>query len=456
MADFAIRGRRVFADGALAPRSLHVYDETITAVAGFDELPDGIAVVDAGDAIVMPGLVDTHVHVNEPGRTPWEGYDTATRAAAAGGVTTLVDMPLNSIPPTTSRDGLRQKRDAATDQCWVDVGFWGGVVPGNAAELEPLARGGVLGYKCFLVESGVDEFPHVVEKDLRIALPRLRDLARPLLVHAELPGPIARAEAAARAGDPRRYSTYLSSRPREAEDAAIDLLIRLSRITGAAVHIVHHASADAIELLARARDEGLPITAETCPHYLHFAAEDIPDGATQFKCAPPIREAENRERLWDALDRRVLDMVVSDHSPCTPDLKCFDAGSFTEAWGGIASLQLGLPAMWSELRARGTGAADDAAIGRLVEWMCAAPARLAGLAGRKGIFAAGADADVVIWDPDLVFTVRAADLAHRNPVTPYDGETLRGAVLTTYVRGYKVYDRGRYAAAPAGALLTAP
>lgn len=448
--DSIVRGRRVLVDGALAPRAIHIAAGRIAAVAGYDDVPAGCPVTDAGDDVVMAGVVDTHVHVNEPGRTEWEGYATATRAAAAGGVTTLVDMPLNSVPPTTTAAGFAAKRAAAAGQCHIDVAFWGGVVPGNTGELEPLAAAGARGFKCFLVPSGVDEFPHVDEAALRPAMQRLADLGVPLLVHAELPGPIEaaeRAQAGLSAAERRRYVHYLQSRPRAAEDRAVELMIRLARDTGARVHIVHHASADSLAALERARDAGLPITAETCPHYLHFAAEDIPDGATAFKCAPPIREAENRERLWDGLARGVLDQIVSDHSPCAPGLKRLEEGDFAAAWGGIAGLQLGLPVAWTNARARGH---DVAAVAR---WMCEVPARLAGLADRKGRIAAGLDADLVAWDPDAALAVDPAALHHRHPVTPYAGARLRGVVHTTWSRGAIVFDRGRHPAAPSGELL---
>lgn len=448
--DKVIRSRRVVTDTAVGPAAIHIAGGSITAVAGYDDVPAGCPLVDAGNAVVMPGIVDTHVHVNEPGRTEWEGFSTATRAAAAGGVTTLVDMPLNSVPPTTTVAALASKRSAAAGQCWVDVGFWGGVVPRNTGDLVPLMNAGVLGFKCFLVDSGVAEFGHVGEPELGEALPILADAGRPLLVHAELPGPIDAAMAAQPAQgaqERRRYASYLASRPRAAEDQAIALMIRLCRQTRAPVHIVHHASADAVALLARARDEGLPLTAETCPHYLHFAAEDIPEGATEFKCAPPIREGENRERLWEALASGILDSVVSDHSPCTPALKRLDQGDFHEAWGGISSLQLGLSVMWTEAQARGLSLAH------LARWMCQAPARLAGIDSFKGRIMAGHDADLVIWDPEASYRVDPADLHHCHKVTPYHGQELRGRVLTTFVRGMPVYDRGTFAAAPHGRML---
>jgi allantoinase len=405
------------------------------------------------EAMLLPGLVDTHVHINEPGRADWEGFRTATRAAAAGGVTTLVEMPLNSIPATTTRAALDLKRAAAVGQCYVDVGFWAGLVPGNTAELHGLFEGGVFGFKCFLVPSGVDEFAHVAETDLGAAMPELARMGALLIVHAETPAPIEAALSqieAAHADDTsaRRYETFLRSRPKAAEDEAVALMIRLARETGARVHIVHHSSSTSLPLLAAAKAEGLPFTAETCPHYLTFAAEDVPDGATEFKCCPPVRERENREQLWDALDAGALDMIVSDHSPCPPELKRRAEGDFLKAWGGIASLQLRLPAVWTEARARGH------AIERVSEWVAAAPARLVGLEGRKGAIRAGCDADLVVFRPDEQFRVEPGMLRHRHKLTPYAGRTLSGAVEATYLRGALIYERGEFKGEAArGALL---
>jgi allantoinase len=390
--------------------------------------------------------VDTHVHLNEPGRTEWEGFATATRAAAIGGVTTLVDMPLNSIPPTTTREAFAAKRAAARGQCAVDVGFWGGVVPGNAGELAGLVADGVRGFKCFLVDSGVAEFGWVGEAELLPAMTILAGLGAPLLVHAELAGPIDAAAPALASADPRRYATYLASRPPEAEEAAIALVTRLCRATRARTHIVHHSAASALGQLRAARAEGLPLSAETCPHYLHFTAEAIPDGATPFKCAPPIRDAANREALWRALAEGVLELVASDHSPCSPGLKALEAGDFVAAWGGVSGLQLALPVVWTEAAARGHTLVDVA------RWMAAGPARLARLA-RKGAIAAGRDADLVVFDDTSATTVTAASIHHRHRVTPYAGETLRGAVAATYLRGQRVAERGRALATDLGALL---
>jgi allantoinase len=406
--------------------------------------PTSAQEIDAGNFVVLPGLVDTHVHINDPGRADWEGFEHATRAAAAGGVTTLVDMPLNSIPPTTAVAGLEAKRDAAAGRCHVDVGFWGGIVPGNQAALEPLARAGVLGFKCFLSPSGVDEFEHVAGRDLRDALGIAAGLGVPVLAHAELPAGFVEPR-----GDPRRYATWLDSRPPAAEQAAIELVLRYAREFHARVHIVHLASADALPLLVAARTEGVAITVETCPHYLTFAASDIPDGATAFKCAPPIRDRDHRDRLWKGLMDGVIDLVATDHSPSPPGLKHLDDGNFIRAWGGIASLQLGLAAVWTGAHARGLG------IERVVDWMSAAPARLAGLDRIKGGIAVGHDADLVIWDPDAESAVDAAALYHRHPVTPYEGQRLRGRVQTTMLRGEVVFEAETGTGAPRGRLIAA-
>lgn len=445
--DLIIRSQRVVTPEGVAPASVHIHRGVITAIAGWDEIRAGIPLVDADDAAVMAGLVDAHVHVNEPGRTDWEGYETATRAAAAGGVTTIVDMPLNSIPPTTTRAGFAEKLAAAKGQCAVDVAFWGGVVPGNTDQLEPLLNDGVKGFKCFLVHSGVDEFPHVEEGDLYKAMPELARLGSVLLVHAELPGPIDDAAAALAGADPQAYETFLRSRPRASENEAIAQMARLCRETGARVHIVHHSSSDALSIVAAARAEGLPFTVETCPHYLTFAAEDIPAGATHYKCCPPVRERENREKLWEALRDGTIDMVVSDHSPCTPDLKLRESGDFMQAWGGISTLQFGLPVLWTGARARGFGLMD------ISRWMSAATARLAGLDDRKGHLKPGYDADIVIWHPEREFKVETASIEFKNKITPYTGMDLFGVVEATYLRGRKVYGGGEFSGDPLGEFL---
>ncbi len=446
--DLIIRSRRVVTPETVSPASVHIRNGVIAALCEWDKISADVPLVDAGDAVVMSGLVDAHVHVNEPGRTDWEGFATATRAAAAGGITSLVDMPLNSIPPTTTPDGFAQKLAAAQGQCSIDVAFWGGVIPGNTRELKPLLDAGVRGFKCFLIHSGVDEFPHVTESNLLEAMPELAKLNSVLLVHAEVPEPIENAAEKLKDSNPQKYQTFLKSRPRASENEAVALMIRLCRETGARVHIVHHSSADVLPLLKAAKAEGLPLTVETCPHYLTFAAEEIPDGATYFKCCPPVRERENRERLWAALADGVIDMIVSDHSPCTPNLKLLKTGDFLEAWGGIAALQFSLPAIWTQLQKRGFGLLD------LTQWMSAAPAKLAGLDKRKGRLAVGCDADIVIFQPEKEFKVVPEIIEFKNKLTPYSGMNLRGAVDTTYLRGVKVFERGQFAANASGKLLT--
>ncbi len=445
MTDLVVRSRRVVTDGTVKPASIHVVAGKVTRVGAWDDAPS--SVVDYGELAILPGIVDTHVHLNEPGRTEWEGFATATTAAAIGGVTTLVDMPLNSIPPTTTREAFAAKRAAAKGQCAVDVGFWGGVVPGNQRELAGLVADGVRGFKCFLVDSGVAEFGWVGEPELTPAMQILAGLGVPLLVHAEVAGPIDQASAQLAAADPHRYATYLASRPPAAEEQAIQLVTRLCRTTRARTHIVHHSAASALPLLREARAEGLPLTAETCPHYLHFTAEQIPDGATPFKCAPPIREAANREQLWQALAEGTLDFVASDHSPCTPNLKAMEQGDFVAAWGGVAGLQLALPVIWTESARRGHTLVD------IARWMSEGPARLAGFTGTKGKIAAGHDADFVVFAAAESTTITPEIVHHRHKVTPYAGETLRGAVHATYLRGTRVAERGRALATDSGALL---
>ncbi|MDQ2667783.1 MAG: allantoinase AllB [Gemmatimonadota bacterium] len=419
-----IKSTRVLIDGELRPATLHLRDGIVGSITSYDGDEDDV---------VMPGLVDTHVHVNDPGRSEWEGFETATRAAAAGGVTTIFDMPLNSIPATTNVAALKAKMAAAQGRSIVNVQFIGGVVPGNVADLAPLHDAGITLFKCFLVPSGVDEFPHVAEDDLIEALPVLASLGATLLVHAELPEYLVPDPQ----GDPRRYATYLASRPDRAETAAVEMVVRVAERFGARVHIVHVSSPETLGIVHAARARGVHITCETCPHYLSFAAEEIGDGKTAFKCAPPIRAAASREQLWDGLIRGDIDLVVSDHSPCPPEMKDLERGDFFRAWGGIASLQLGLPAMWHEARQR------DVSIARVAEWMSAAPARLAGIDSTKSRIAVGADADLVVWDPEASFVVDAAQLRHRHLITPYLGRTLTGVVKATYVGGRPVYTNDR-------------
>lgn len=445
-ADLVLTSSRVVTPEGVRPAAVVVAHGTIISVESATGLPGGARHVDAGDAAILPGLVDPHVHVNEPGRTEWEGFATATRAAAAGGVTTIVDMPLNSVPVTTTVAALEAKAACAAAGALVDYGFWGGVVPGNLDDLGPLHAAGALGFKCFLVASGIDEFPALTPGMLRAAMTKLAERRAVLLVHAELPGPIALGTRAAKGADPRRHATYLATRPPAAERDAIELVLRLAGETGCAVHIVHLSSAECLGPIAAARTVGVAVTVETCPHYLTFAAEDIPDGATEYKCAPPVRDRGNREGLWMALSMRHLgiDLVASDHSPCPPDLKRLDAGNFLEAWGGIASLELGLAATWTGARARGHG------LGDLARWLAAGPARLAGLEDRKGRITPGHDADLVVFEPDAALVVDPAGLHQRHPLTPYAGMTLSGRVRQTFLRGRCVYDRGTFAAAPLG------
>ena len=438
-----VRGRRIVVDGAERPASLHIVDGRFEAVRGIDDVPapsPTVELVEAGDLVVSPGIVDSHVHVNEPGRTEWEGFDTVTRAAAAGGVTTIIDMPLNSVPATTDVRALEEKRAAARGKCHVDVGFWGGVVPANRDALDLLVDAGVRGFKCFLVSSGVDEFPSVGEEHLRRALPVLAARKLPLLVHAELPERIK-----PHAGRPASYHDYLVTRPAAAETDAIRLMAQLGAQTGAHVHIVHVSSADGAAAIKEAQSAGVRITGETCPHYLTFRADDVPEGATEYKCAPPIRAEEHREALWRGLGAATLGLVVSDHSPAPPTLKC--RGDFVRGWGGIASVELGLAAVRTEARDRGYS------VGDVARWMSEAPAALAGLSARKGRIAPGYDADLVVWNADDQFTVEASRLQQRHKVTPYAGRRLRGTVRTTFLRGQRVWDRGAMVQACAGVLI---
>jgi allantoinase len=422
MVDLVVRSRRaVIADGE-RPAAILVRDGTIVGVEDYGARVEAGRDVDLGELVLLPGLVDTHVHVNEPGRTEWEGFDTATRAAAAGGVTTIVDMPLNSLPPTVHADALRIKQDAATGQCHVDVGFWGGAIPGNAADLPALHDAGVFGFKAFLADSGVPEFPPVDPDQLAAAMRAVDAL---FVVHAEDPDHLHEAASSA------TYADFLASRPPDAERAAVATAIAVARDAGARLHILHLSAASALPLIAAAQADGVRVTAETCPHYLTLDAAHVPAGATEFKCCPPIRDSANADRLWAALADGLITCVVSDHSPCTAELKRQDTGDFAAAWGGISSVQLGLPVIWTAARRRGHSLAD------VVTWMGRRPADLVGLRN-KGRLAVGADADLVAFDPDATFVVHPGELRHRNPVTPYAGKVLQGVVTSTWLRGRTV------------------
>ncbi|MFD3733536.1 allantoinase AllB [Streptomyces sp. NPDC058632] len=439
--ELVLRSTRVSTPEGTRAASVAVAGGTITAVLPYEApVPGAARLTDLGDDVLLPGLVDTHVHVNDPGRSEWEGFWTATRAAAAGGITTLVDMPLNSLPPTTTTGRLRTKQQAAAGRTHVDVGFWGGALPGNVEDLRPLHEAGVFGFKAFLSPSGVDEFPHLGQDQLARALAEIAAFDGLLIVHAEDPDHL---DAAPRHGGPK-YADFLASRPRHAEDTAIARLLAQAKRLDARVHILHLSSSDALPLIAEAKSDGVRVTVETCPHYLTLTAEEVPDGASEFKCCPPIREAANQDPLWQALADGVIDCVVTDHSPSTADLKTAD---FATAWGGISGLQLSLPAVWTGARERGHGLED------VVRWMSTRTAGLAGLDGRKGAIAPGHDADFAVLAPDDTFTVDPAGLQHRNRVTAYAGRTLYGVVKSTWLRGRRIMTDGEFTA-PQGRLLT--
>ena len=452
----AYLSNRVITPAGTMPAAVVVEAEKIVAVCPKDELTMLEITIDQtrdfGDLAVLPGLIDTHVHINEPGRTEWEGFYTATRAAAAGGFTTLIDMPLNCLPETTTVAALEAKRAAAKGQCFVDWMSWGGAVADNQRHILPLAKAGVPGYKCFLIYPGCDGFTMIDQEQLEASLPAIAESGLPLLVHAELAGPIDSATAVLRDSnaDWRKYATYLASRPDEAELDAIRLMIRLCLEYKFRLHIVHLSTAQALDELAAARVEGLPITVESCPHYLHFAAEEIPDGTTLFKCAPPVRSQANCDQLWRGLRDGVIDMIVTDHSPCLPEMKRpaaqtpNDEGRFDLAWGGIASLSVALPVIWTECHKRGFS------LNHLVRWMSAAPAALAGISNQAGAILAGRDANFTVFDPDASFTVTPDALHYRHPVSPYLGEELRGVVHATYLRGEAVFREGMLGNTPHG------
>ena len=443
-----IRSRVVVLPDGIRPATIMVEDGRIASIGDYDASTSGYTLHDHESLAILPGLVDSHVHVNEPGRTHWEGFDSATRAAAVGGVTTVIDMPLNSVPATTTVAALEEKRAAARGRCWVDVGFWAGAVAGNEGDRAGLHQAGARGFKCFLVPSGVDEFSSLSEAEFASAAGQIAQLSRVLLVHAELPGPVERALAALEPDEDRTcYATYLKTRPDQSELDAIELVIRVCRDTGARLHVVHLATAEALPMLQSARAEGLRVTVETCPHYLIFDAESISDRATEFKCAPPIRSADNREQLWAALTRGSIDLVATDHSPCPPDLKQKDSGDFLSAWGGIASLQLALPATWTEAKRRGHG------LDSITRWLSQEPAKLAGLGDRKGAIRVGYDADLTVFDAEQLWRVDGHALEHRHKLTPYHGRELSGVVRATYLRGHNIHAQGRLVGQPTGELL---
>lgn len=445
-ARWAIRGRRIILPDGIIAGSVHIQDGTITKLGEWNDIEGLTPVFDAGDHSLLPGVVDLHAHINEPGRTHWEGFESATKAAAAGGITTLADMPLNCIPPTINGDALRQKIAATRGKLWVDIAFHGGIVPGNESDLANLIRDGVVGLKCFLCDSGVEEFPAVTLGQLAAAIGRVKKLAPWILVHAESPDILkAAAESIANTSD-WTYRDYLRSRPDEAECLAIRQLIAFAENLHVRIHIVHLSSAAALPLIARAKARGLAISAETCPHYLTFDAESIGNQATHLKCAPPIRSAANRENLWQGLKDGVIDIISSDHSPCAPELKT--KGGFAHAWGGIASLQCSLAAVWTEARRRGFTLSD------LALWMCQRPAELANLP-TKGAIAIGKDADLVCFAPDETFTLKAGQILHRHKLTPYSGRHMRGVVKQTFLRGALLYNQGSCCNQPQGRVIRA-
>ena len=447
MAQAFVAERVVLPDGTRRAAIL-VERGVVSAICAVEALPAGAGVVDFGKRVLMPGLVDSHVHINEPGRTEWEGFATATRAAVAGGYTLLVDMPLNCLPETTTVEALELKRKAAEGKCLVDWAAWGGAVADNQADLLPLARAGVPGYKCFLVYPGCDGFTMIDREQLERALPAIAESGLPLLVHAELARPIDAAMEKLREADWRRYATYLASRPDEAELEAIEMMIELCRRYKFRLHIVHLSTARALPMLRAAKAEGLAITVETCPHYLHFAAEEIADGNTLVKCAPPIRGAENRDALWEALREGVIDLIATDHSPCPPEMKRLEEGRFDLAWGGIASLSVALPVVWTAAQRRGFALED------VVRWMSAGPAKLAGMEDRAGELAPGRDANFVAFDPDAEFEVTPERLHFRHAISPYVGTELRGVVEATYLRGEPVWSGAGFDSRVRGRELT--
>jgi len=439
--DFAISSQRVVTPEGENPAAILIKGEKILDVVSLQNIPEGCLTEDMGNDVVMPGLVDAHVHINEPGRTDWEGFETATKAAASGGITTLVDMPLNCIPVTTTIDALHQKTVSTREKLWIDCGFYGGIIPDNLDDIEPLAEAGVLGFKAFMSHSGIDEFPKVAESHLRKALSILINKAIPVLVHAELENSVETSNSH------QTYESFQATRPKSWENNAIKLLIKLCREYETHIHIVHLSSSDILPEISQTRDEGLPLPVETCPHYLHFASERISDGDTRFKCSPPIWGSDNREKLWVGLEKGTIDFITSDHSPCTPELKKLDTGDFQMAWGGISSIQFTLPVIWTECRQRGFS------LVQLTNWLSKRPAKFIGKGQRKGQIALGYDADLVCWNPEAEFLVEQTAIHHKHKLTPYEGESLFGAVNKTFLRGQKVFDNGSFVGRPHGKIV---
>ena len=439
--DFAIASQRVLTLEGEKPAAILIKGEKILDVVSIENIPENCPTEEMGNNMIMPGLVDAHVHINEPGRTDWEGFETATKAAAAGGITTIVDMPLNCIPVTTTVDALNQKIIATKDQLWIDCGFYGGLIPDNIQDLESLADAGVLGFKAFLSPSGIDEFPNISEKHLREALHILAKKGIPVLVHAELENGATSSE------ENKTYKYFQESRPKSWENNAIKLLIQLCREFNVHIHIVHLSSADILPEIAQTRKDGFPLTVETCPHYLHFSSERISDGDTRFKCAPPIWNGENRENLWAGLEEGIINFITSDHSPCTPELKNLEAGNFEKAWGGISSIQFALPVIWTECKQRGYS------LEQLINWMSKQPAKFIGKDQQKGQISPGFDADLVCWNPDKKYIIKKEAIHHKNKLTPYEGESLYGVVNATFLRGQKVYENGQFLGNPKGKII---
>ena len=420
----SIYSNHCWLDGKLQPATVCFEEGIITEIHHYKTSDAD----DTGDDILMPGVIDAHVHINEPGRTGWEGFDTATQAAAVGGITTIVDMPLNASPVTTSANAFKIKLDASTGKLNVNVGFYGGLIPGNQNDLEQLIKAGVLGIKCFLTHSGIDEFPNVVEREIAEAMPLIAKYNLPLLAHCELDGDCV----TELDKHPTRYAAYLASRPKAWENNAIDLMIRLCRKHKCATHIVHVSSAEALAMIKKAKAEGLPLTAETCAHYIYFNAEDIPDADCLYKCAPPIRERENNELLKEALVDGTLDFITTDHSPAPPTIKELQSGNLKKAWGGIAGLQFLLPASWTAMK-------EKISIEKFIPLLTDNPAIFLKTDKKKGRLAVGYDADMVVWSPEEKFEVRPEDILHRHSCSPYTGKTLSGITQQTIVNGITVY-----------------